>query len=467
MKTLNPIFHLALILCCTTTAAGLSAQKASDVLEDGIPVQRNENIYLKFDGTAIRYNLDGNRGIFYPLSDSTIFMIRNQGGANLRLAPVNPLNFAYEQKTVLIDDPINASTAAVLQQINTFPGLIETSATRPTSAAKPRDCLAEMNLLVKQIKDSLADDRRSQIAGVFRELKTLNFSGEEQTRSELVAISIKVAAIEKHFAGVNEAISKLDQKIRSYNCVSGTDTTIVKFVYSNIARELVAVKNEQQKRTTLLRKSYTLVEEAYKKARDNDWWYALGTESPGGNKMALFTLVIFESGYQLSPENEIVPLAQKEKAKRTLRIRQFQWFVPEVSAGMAYSWITFPKFATQADSTGALFVASAGNDVIRRINFTAMLNFNFYIPQSPVHPFWQVGVGANSGFPTLLTGVGIRTHIGQTRFAVSTGFASSWIRTLDKLAIGDRVSGEAELEKDMKYEFNWAPKAYIGFQFNF
>jgi hypothetical protein len=461
---------ICLLLLAFTITHQLRAQKAHDVLEDGICIGKDENIYLRYDA-GLKYSPVQDPKRSHTFSDSVIFIIKGDG-VNIYLAPLNPLNLSYKNEITFITDPINESANTALTQVTNLLATVNPTPFNPQAKAKPEpqlaDCLTKTNSLLKHIRDSLAADQKAGINKVFASLKAMTFANETLTVAELTKVATQITAIEKHFTAISDSLKKLDANIPAYTCDSRqTDPIIVKYVYGNISKELTALKNEQMKRLTSLKAAYALVEDAQKKASVNGWWFSLGEANPKKNKIALFTISIFESGYMLSDSGEIVVVTPKEKEKKVMRFRNFQLFVPEVSAGVAYTYLTFPKFGTATDSAGTIRVASAGSDMVRRVNFTAMVNFNLYLSKSPVHPFWQVGVGANSGFPTLFTGVGMRVNVGNTRFAFSTGYASTWVKTLDKLSIGDQISGDAELEKDIKYEFNWPLKPYIGIQLNF
>ena len=102
-----------------------------------------------------------------------------------------------------------------------------------------------------------------------------------------------------------------------------------------------------------------------------------------------------------------------------------------------------------------------------------MVNFNYYMPNSPIHFLYQIGAGINSGIPTIITGFGIRSNInGIKRISISGGIALTWIKELDKLKVGDEVTGTSDIDKDLKFQFSWftkqyTPKSYIGLQYNF
>lgn len=70
--------------------------------------------------------------------------------------------------------------------------------------------------------------------------------------------------------------------------------------------------------------------------------------------------------------------------------------------------------------------------------------------------------------PTLLTGFGVRSNInGIKRLAISGGVAMTWVKELDELKVGDKITGTDDIDKD--YKFSSAPKfsPYVTLQYNF
>jgi hypothetical protein len=62
----------------------------------------------------------------------------------------------------------------------------------------------------------------------------------------------------------------------------------------------------------------------------------------------------------------------------------------------------------------------------------------------------------------------LRSNInGIKRLAIAGGIAMTWVKELDKLSVGDKISGTDDIDKDFKYSA--APKftPYIALQYNF
>lgn len=196
------------------------------------------------------------------------------------------------------------------------------------------------------------------------------------------------------------------------------------------------------------------------------WYISQKAIAAKEGKISIYTVTIKESGYMLSDSKEIVSIESKEVNKKSLRVRKFQRIVPEVSIGTAFTFFKYNTYGTTSDSSGVLYVASPTENLIRNINITTMINYNYYIHNSPIHPLWQIGLGVNSGIPTLMSGFGLRTKTGQRRITITGGLAMTWVKELDKLKVGDKISGTDDIDKDLTFQFA-KPTGYIGIQYNF
>jgi hypothetical protein len=181
-----------------------------------------------------------------------------------------------------------------------------------------------------------------------------------------------------------------------------------------------------------------------------------------------FKVTINEGGYELSEKKEIASKESTELVKKSFSVRRFQKFVPEVSVGTAFTFFEYNTFGTTTDTTGQLVVANPTKNLVQNLNISTMINFNYYIQNSPIHPFWQIGLGINSEIPTLLTGVGLRHNInGVRRFTLSGGLAMSWLKELETLEPGDQISGTGDIDNDFKYSSTPSFTGYVGIQYNF
>jgi hypothetical protein len=460
------------------------SQKASDVIEDGIKVKSTDEIFLRFDGAKIKYQRRTapddlhfktikDSAILLPVDESLLIYIR----------PLNPLNFSFIGENKIIVDPIDEAAASSLKKITDFfmdPKLSQmvamgekaalNKAVRDTVFVADRFC-AEMRAAValyNEILDLLKDDKKQAINAAFDTLKKLDFASPVVTKDRIDKTERAIESVSSYYSDVQKKMKELTTTIEKVNCSDAVENFVVKRAFADATKDVDVTFSNQKKRLSNLEKVFKLIAATYDEAIKNNWLLPVDEVPADRGKISVFTFKVNESGYLLSDQGEIVEASTKEKATKLLRIRRFQRFVPEVSVGIAYTNLSFPKYSTATDATGKQQVVTAGEETINKINFTTMINYNLFLTNSPIHPFWQLGIGINNDFPTLLSGLGLRLNAtGVKRIAISFGLATTWIKTLEKLKPGDVVTGPADVEKDTKYKFNNKPQTYFGVQYNF
>ncbi len=474
--TKNLFIALVAILCYQTTFA----QKASDILENGNPVNKGNRIFLKYDLTEKKLKIDDVKRDqevdFTSMEDSLIYLVR-KNAVNIYLRPLNPLNYTYNTETKVIVDPINeAAEIALGEIIGVLDDVINPQKLAPPAAA-PGAPLPNCNefdslkVAVKNIQKKLSDSRKEEISEIFMELKAIPFTNESSTIETIKKTSADIEKIETHFKKIEEFISKTKDKVEALPCTN-PDPFILKYIFNSILKEFSATLEEHKKRLSNLSTAHKLVKDQQVKASigggtdELKWCIPLNEVASKEGKISIYSVTIKESGYKLSDSKEIVSIEAKEVAKKSLRVRKFQRFVPEVSIGTAFTFFKYNTYGTTSDSLGVQYVASPTENLVRNINITTMINFNYYIPNSSIHPLYQLGVGLNSGIPTLMSGFGLRIKTGQRRIAITGGLAMTWVKELDKLKVGDKISGTDDIDKDLTFQFA-KPTGYIGIQYNF
>lgn len=489
--------RLFLIVISIFYISHVQGQKAKDVLEDAIGMKESQHIlFTKSDvknttDKALEYQILGPNKIGV-LKDSIMFLVKGEL-VKTYITPLNPLDYSFESKNELKPDQIDASAANALKDIVTyvkkyqeikgknFRSFYEGNSfeTIEIVNVKCDSTFEVLNSLVVKIKDSLENDYKIEISKAFQSLKGLDFKNKDNTKVGINNAKNESDKYKKHYVAIDTEISNLKKEVLTYKCGDNKDVFIIKNVFNQIIKDLISVKKEQYKRVENLELALNAVEKIYLEATANaicDWCVELKPNATlEKGKIASYTVSLKKSGYRLATLNdknatvdEIIPEESKDITKTVFFFRKFRRFIPEVSSGIAYTNLDFPKYgAVTDDTTGELKVAKIGEDNIKRINITAMINYNYYVDNSDIHPFVQLGAGINTDFPTLFLGTGLRFNaFNGGRFALSVGFAGSWIKTLDSLKIDDVVKDDSDVEKDIIYEFA-KPKLYYGIQFNF
>jgi hypothetical protein len=446
------------------------SQTVSEVLHNGVPVKKNDKILFFLDGNVFKSVVSPSGSSFLPYEDSTIFLL-HANGVNVMLPPLNPLKYSYDTATSTIPDPILNDVDNAFASVSTLLNRLKPTA-GPGTPKVTCNCSCDISSVaieVNKITPLLADDYKSRINKVFTSLRDLPFDNQVQTQNAIGGAKDSIDIFIKHYNEIDSEIIELKKSVNNFNC-DKDEFIIDNYVITQILNQIQTSFNAKQKRLSNLIKAYDLVKSVADKAASPNptgmvWYHQPVSISLTDRKIKLLAITVNYSGMELA-DDEIVQTQKKQYFTKVLRFRRFDRFVPEVSAGIVYTDLTFPKYGTATDNNGQTIVADAGEEKFKKMNITGMVNWNYYIENSSFNPFFQIGIGANADYPVLLAGIGGRFNTGVRKFAFSVGAASSWIKTLDKLKIGDKVSGTADIEKDYKFDFK-KPKIYFGIQYNF
>lgn len=450
------------------------SQKVSDVLENGIKVSSGKKLFLRFEDNILKYDLqrslsDGSiRPDFLQMEDSSIFLIE-KSGINIYIQPLNPLVYEFETNIEIKTDAINDQVLKLMDgwesQINNL--LVAKSQVEKKSISNIDISIPEK---INAIKDSLKNDKILKIIQIFDTLKKIDFVSQKITEMKINSCDKEIKKIKEYYNKIQKDIEDLKTEIQK----STTFTFTEKYIFNQIAKELSEVLAELIKKSTALEQAFKLVESEKEKAiNDPDglqWCIKLSEVGIKEGKVAEFTIELKDANYSISSDKGVISkLNSKSLTSKKIRFRKFNRFVPEVSGGILFTFIDYNTYGIQNDpTTGNQIIALSGQDRLKNLKFSAMVNYTCFIANSNIHPFYQIGFAINSEIPTIATGFGIRSNInGLRRFTISAGISSTWVKDLDKLKIGDKVNGTADLEKDLKYQFVWPPRPYIGFQRNF
>ncbi|RKR84806.1 hypothetical protein BDD43_5059 [Mucilaginibacter gracilis] len=461
------------------------AQTVNNIL-DGIVVKKREKILLRLDSSnklwydVSEASLNGGSLNWTPYNDKSYFLIKNNA-VNIYVQPVNPLSLGINSEiTSRIDEVSSASAAAIatiVSNIKTFAGSsggtnkqgFIKSLDERTVADVP-DCSIKYNNFIELFNataDSLKNNQKSETIKIFTDLKNLTFESKGLTEAVLSPINKKIPVITQHFDNVTALVKRLQDTLAAFECDDAYTSFIFKQVAASTITNIQTELANQVKRLTILKEAADLVNKAYNDAASNqinmlNWFVNIGTPQAVTGTIKDFNLKINKTGYELSPAKEIVTSKTETLATYTISVRKFDWFVPEVWAGVVYSDISYPKYGTATDASGKMTVADGGSDNVSKYSVTTMLNFNLFIANSSIHPFIQAGVGASTDYPALFLGAGLKI---SDKLSFSVGGASPWVKRLKTLKIGDTVTGTADIDKDTEYAFKGFYRVYYGLQY--
>jgi hypothetical protein len=455
-----------------------TAQKASDVLENGIHVKSDYAIFLKFDekDKVLKYAIAKSKGDktnpIKPilLSDTSIFLVA-QTALPVYLLPLNPLNFSQTTENKIIVEQINeAATSALGSIIN----VLNQAKVMNIGPERNEDLFMYLESEINSLQKKLGNNKKANIIILFNRLKALTFIKERQTIDSLEQIKSSIDNIEKYFNEQDSIINKTREKVKEYNSGNHLVDITVQHLFNSALEELSNARKEHKKRLENLQNAYNLAKQTQQEAsiggeeKGLEWCIKLNDIPSKEGKISNFSITIKESGHDLSVKNEIVSNEPKDVLKRTMKIMKFQRFIPEVSVGTVFTFYKYNSYGTTSDSTGQQYIATPTENTVKNINITAMINWNLFCSNSPIHPLIQTGVGINSGIPSFLVGGGLRfSNNSKNRIRITGGLAMTWIKELDKLKVGDKVPGTADIDEDLKYSSSPKFSPYVGLQYNF
>lgn len=475
-----------LLLVLVLTTFSIHAQTASDVLRNGIRIGEEQKIFIKFQNKGLRFAFakslqdPSNPPYFTTLKDSAIILAPSNS-TTVYLLPLNPLNYSFTSKNTVIIDPINQEVSKAITDFSTIfstikktmilPGKPAAGKIKQTKAARV-SCPSynSMQQHFDIINKQLLNDQKPLLVEQFGKLKELDFADKEQTWEKIELVRTKLEDVEDHYAFIERSIKETYDDLPNYDC---EDAALAKQLFIMNLESMKAKVIEQRKYLKNIKKMYDLVHEEWIKAAKGGgsdglrWCIELEEVPSERGKISVYTLAIKKAGYKLSSENEIIAEDESSVTKSTIKIRRFQRFVPEVSVGIAYTAIDYYTYGTTSDETGQSYIAAPSEDQVKKINLSTMINFVYFVPNTDILPFYQLGVGINTGIPSILSGFGLRTNFDDVkRLSISAGAAMSWIKDLNELEVGDPVSGTDQIEKDLHYVFS-PVKLYVSLQFNF
>lgn len=155
-------------------------------------------------------------------------------------------------------------------------------------------------------------------------------------------------------------------------------------------------------------------------------------------------------------------LKTKTEIKRSFKMVRFRRSWSEASAGLFYSNLIYLQYSTIEDANGNLVVGDPAEKKPRAL-VALFYNHVFNIQTYPLFPVLQFGLASGKEYPTILIGGGFRILSKDTkRFSITGGMALPFIQDLEDLSIGSEVSGQAEIDEDIRYRLTDKPGFYVG-----
>lgn len=464
---------IAKLTVCLLLSSTAYSQTVNDVLEKGNYVKKASDIYFKLDSIfyiGVLNKKDAGKPIDYEFNADSVLFLTSDNNTDVFIQPLNPLNFTIGSISKLVPDAISKAESDALKTIGELLADVNKNLFQdPLAGGAGNDPSSSIQQCMLKVENGLARENNNfkEMNKIFNALKKLDFEQQIFTHNQFNEAVKNMGIINKNLNDIDSMIQLIDADSKIFGQDSDSINIILqRYVYRNYVHSIRDAYNIRKRQFTNLEKAKDLVYDAINKADKYNWHFKLSPISVTKAENAVYTVAIDTNAWNMNDEGVLVQKSGGKKISRTIIIRKFQLLVPEVSVGTYYTFFKYKVYGTITDSTGQQFVAEPTFNTLKRFNASVMLNYNFYIPNTPIRPLLQFGGGIQSGIPVLMAGGGLR--IGNSNaFSITGGVALTWIRELQTLKVGDRVSGTAELEKDLKYEFSFPLKGYVGIQYNF
>jgi hypothetical protein len=169
----------------------------------------------------------------------------------------------------------------------------------------------------------------------------------------------------------------------------------------------------------------------------------------------------------VDPNTAAISTDQQLGATVTFNVRKYAILTAEVGVGAVFGSITVPQYGTSTNSSGQTVVARVSSSSVS-VNPTILTNFVCRCNTGLLTPMLQIGAAASKTLPAILVGGGVRLFgLGKGDVALGGGAMFAWYKDLQKLHVGDVVTGTQAIQSDLG--FSSAPKigGYVAIQYKF
>jgi hypothetical protein len=396
----------------------LWSQSVQDIVWHGTVVARNGGIFLAYDslGGQIKWRVSGTTE-YESLDEKALFLAKGNK-IPVFVAPYNPLRISCSKVTNTISDKQNSEAEKALAKIL---GVIKEKWEPVSSMVAYSDTNTNYNSLVEAKIESLKSN--------IEKMKKLDYKEQAPTRSAIIDVR-------KELDSVQAICAEIIRKGRP------------------ITSKIVTLQSSLIQAEVAYNRVSALMEASLPSEWKNCWCLQLADIAVGSDSNTQCKVT-----YRDAVTDTVI-------AERTMTIRAYQRFIPEVSGGIGWTDFEYVNYGVHKDSSGNNVVTGT-KDRLRNFRLSVALNYLYYVDHSPVLPFLQLagGVADNLSYSSLLLGAGLRFGVGKTVLLISGGVAAFVSRELNTMQIGDTVTGTDMLEKDLVYNLRIRPYCSIQYPF--
>lgn len=327
-------------------------------------------------------------------------------------------------------------------------------------AADGKACLQGQDAWLEPviIADSLATyNPRDLTRFIIERALLVDITGKDAER-QIMDLRDTLVVFQRKNKAFEAAIAKITDKQIKDNCQTGF-TDVLYQIYNKKNDKLKRLSAHRNDLATKLTGLLDVLQQVHNKLSSTESLSLQLYSAPlSEGNLERVKLSIMERTYELNGDDKI-EAKEEVVLDRTLLFRDYQLITPRIFPGLIFSDLSFNVFEAALDTSGSNVVQES----IRKESFVkigVMANFNFDIGNSKSVPFLQLGASASRERPIICLGGGFQIN---EHLAISAGGLFHWQQSLDGLAVGDVVTGQDVVDKDVKFLLQ-DPQFYFGIQ---
>jgi len=445
------------------------------------PVIKSELQVRWNDSTkAMEWEGDGKQPYRSVQADS-IFLTRRS--IYITYHQMNPLRVQAVATATAADDPSYAVISKLIDAITSVATTVGPplppaahAATLPSAPAmfsaacsNPGDDFNHLYLLLYG-KDEQPDEIAKRVQTWSDAIDTTFASGQ----SGPAAIAAGIALIQRdrnYYADVAKNATDLWSSIK--NCARSAATPELKALYAaaslsdvnNRIGQIGAASGAASQLADLLAKQYGPAEK-WTGPQLAD--YIISSEIiPTYDKMQNISVKVVHISFSVDKSTSAVTTLQQAAGSVGFTVRKFSDFAPEIGVGAVFGSIKAPKYGTVANAQGQTVVTRVADTSIS-VNPSILANFVCRCGAGLLSPMFQIGAATSKDLPAILAGGGLRLFgLGKGDVAIGGGAMFAWYKDLQKLKVGDVVTGTTQIDADLGYSSRPKLGGYFAIQYKF
>jgi len=415
---------------------------------------------------------------FRSIQSDTLFLAKDS--IYVTYPFLNPLSVQATASATAVEDPAYSTITKLINAITTVgTTVVPSAASVPSQVADTRilaTCSNATNDLIN-LHDALYPSGSSATSVSTRVkawIKAIDdafnagnhgpqaiAAGVEAIRNDVDSVFGKnVDAAQRGWDGIkNCAINATDPTQKAaYTTASLNDQT-------PRIQQLTALKSSATQLADLLENQFAAASKWMGRTQTD---YVISDEiRPTFDKMQNVTVKIVSVALNVESTTGVLSTQQQPAGSATFSVRHYASLTPEIGVGAVFGTIKQPKYGTSTNATGQTIVTKVPDTSIS-VNPTILVNFVCRCGSGLLVPMLQVGAATSKTLPAILIGGGVRLFgLGKGDVAIGGGGMFAWYKDLQKLKVGDVISGTTSIDADLGFASRPKVGAYVAIQYKF